>query len=59
MGVDGFRCDVASLVPVEFWQKARRELNKVRKDLIWLAESVHAVFVEKRRMNGLSADLRQ
>lgn len=55
MGVDGFRCDVASLVPVAFWQKARRELHKVRKDLIWLAESVHAVFVEKRRMNDLSA----
>ena len=28
MGVDGFRCDVASLVPVEFWQKARRELQE-------------------------------
>lgn len=55
MGVDGFRCDVASLVPVEFWQKARRELKKVRGDLIWLAESVHAAFVEKRRMNDLSA----
>lgn len=55
MGVDGFRCDVASLVPVAFWQKVRRELHKVRKDLIWLAESVHAVFVERRRMNDLSA----
>ena len=28
-GVDGFRCDVASLVPVEFWQEARTELKKI------------------------------
>lgn len=25
--VDGFRCDVASFVPVEFWQKAREEVS--------------------------------
>jgi len=55
MGVDGFRCDVASWVPVEFWHKARHELKVFRNDLIWLAESVHAAFVEKRRMNDLSA----
>ena len=23
LGVDGFRCDVASLVPLEFWREAR------------------------------------
>ena len=55
IGVDGFRCDVASLVPVEFWQKAREELHKVHPDTIWLAESVHAGFVEYRRRLGLSA----
>jgi glycosidase len=55
LGVDGFRCDVASLIPVEFWQKARNELKKVNKDIIWLAESVHATFIEHRRQYGLTA----
>jgi glycosidase len=55
LGVDGFRCDVASIVPIEFWQKARNELKKVRKDIIWLAESVHASFIEHRRHNCLTA----
>jgi cyclomaltodextrinase / maltogenic alpha-amylase / neopullulanase len=33
LGVDGFRCDVASLVPVEFWLYARKVVSKVnRKD---------------------------
>lgn len=40
--VDGFRCDVASNVPAEFWIKARAEVAKVRKDCIWLAESIHS-----------------
>ena len=55
MGVDGFRCDVASLVPLTFWVKARVELERVNPALIWLAESVHAGFVTSRRANGLRA----
>lgn len=54
-GVDGFRCDVASLLPEEFWVKAREEVAKVKPGVIWLAESVHAGFVEYRRHEGLSA----
>ena len=45
LGVDGFRCDVASLVPLEFWVQARTEVAKVKPGVIWLAESVHAGFV--------------
>ena len=26
-GVDGFRCDVAFTVPIEFWEQARAELE--------------------------------
>ena len=52
-GVDGFRCDVASLVPQEFWVEARREVARVRPGVIWLAESVHAAFVAYRRLIGL------
>ena len=36
--LDGFRCDVASLVPTPFWERARRELDAV-KPLFMLAES--------------------
>lgn len=54
LGVDGFRCDVASLVPIEFWMEARRQVALVNPDTIWLAESVHARFLEFRRKSGLS-----
>ncbi|HAN77770.1 MAG TPA: alpha-amylase [Bacteroidales bacterium] len=37
-GIDGFRCDMAHLVPDEFWQFAISKLNE-SKDLFWLAES--------------------
>ena len=36
--IDGFRCDVAMLVPTEFWDFARRELEKT-KPVFMLAES--------------------
>lgn len=51
-GIDGFRCDVAPLIPLEFWLKAREEVAKIKKDVIWLAESVHLSFVLTMRENG-------
>ena len=54
LGVDGFRCDVASLVPIKFWTLARKAVAKVKPGVIWLAESVHASFVGARRANGLT-----
>ncbi|MFM2098685.1 MAG: hypothetical protein RLZZ366_224 [Pseudomonadota bacterium] len=45
--IDGFRCDVASLVPTPFWIRARAELDAV-KPMFMLAESndpaIHAAF---------------
>lgn len=35
--IDGFRCDVAGFVPMEFWNKAKDSLDQV-KDLFMLAE---------------------
>ncbi|WP_312076510.1 alpha-amylase family glycosyl hydrolase [Chryseobacterium sp.] len=35
--IDGFRCDLASWVEVDFWQQARPEVEKV-KPLFWLGE---------------------
>lgn len=55
LGVDGFRCDVASLVPVQVWQEIRDTVDRINPDTLWLAESVHAGFVEYRRANGLTA----
>jgi glycosidase len=36
-GIDGFRCDMAHLVPLHFWIEARKALDTV-KPLYWLAE---------------------
>ncbi|WP_052430565.1 alpha-amylase family glycosyl hydrolase [Hymenobacter sp. DG25B] len=35
--IDGYRCDVAGLVPTDFWDEARQELDQV-KPLFMLAE---------------------
>jgi len=37
--VDGFRCDVAYMVPTDFWEQARAELTKIKPDIIMLAEA--------------------
>lgn len=39
IGVDGFRCDMAMLVPTEFWENAVGELKKSKPDLFMLAEA--------------------
>ncbi len=50
--VDGFRCDVASLVPLDFWRSARAAVREVDPDHIWLAESVHRSFAALARRRG-------
>jgi len=37
-GIDGFRCDMAHLVPTLFWNRARRDLDAIKK-IYMLAES--------------------
>ena len=51
--VDGFRCDVASFVPVEFWCRAREAVEQVRPGCIWLAETVHSGFGQFSRKSGM------
>ena len=36
--LDGFRCDVAEEVPTDFWNNARAELEKIKPDIVMLAE---------------------
>lgn len=37
--LDGFRADVAWLVPTDFWEEARRRLERIEPELFLLAES--------------------
>lgn len=39
--IDGYRCDVAYEVPTDFWNTARKELDKI-KPVFMLAEAEHA-----------------
>ena len=45
--IDGFRCDMAHLVPLDFWKEARKDVEII-KPLYWLAEceevNYHEVF---------------
>ncbi len=44
--IDGFRCDVAGMIPMEFWNDARPEFEKV-KPVFMLAEAEGPDFHEK------------
>lgn len=55
LGVDGFRCDVASMIPLDFWLEARRELKKINPNFIMLAESIDIDFVKHIRDLGFEA----
>lgn len=37
VGIDGFRCDVAEMVPTDFWEAARARLNRI-KSVMMLSE---------------------
>jgi glycosidase len=44
-GIDGYRCDVAGMVPLDFWNNARRELDAIRPVFMlaeWEATDLHA-----------------
>jgi len=45
--IDGYRCDMAMLVTLDFWRQARQQLDAIKK-LYWLAEceeiAYHEVF---------------
>lgn len=53
--VDGFRCDVAPMLPLEFWQKARAEVETVHPGCFWLSESIEPGFITYLRSQGLTA----
>ncbi|MDT8298350.1 MAG: alpha-amylase family glycosyl hydrolase, partial [Spirochaetaceae bacterium] len=51
-GVDGFRCDVAPLLPLSFWIEARDACAAVNPETIWLAETVEGDFINTVRRAG-------
>ncbi len=42
VGVDGFRCDVAMEVPIDYWDELRPQLQEIKPDLFMLAEASKA-----------------
>ena len=46
MNIDGFRCDVAGMVPVDFWNSLRTKLEEV-KPVFMLAEAEEIPLMEK------------
>lgn len=51
--VDGFRCDVAPLLPLDFWLRAREEVAAVNPGCLWLAESIEPDFTMHLRSRGM------
>jgi len=41
VGIDGYRCDVAELVPTDFWNEARRQLNTIKPVMMISEGSLH------------------
>lgn len=44
-GIDGYRCDVAGLVPVKFWNNVRQELDAIKPVFMlaeWESRDLHA-----------------
>ena len=54
-GIDGFRCDVAPLIPMDFWLEARNAVEKINSETLWLAETVHPHFLLELRHKGFTA----
>ena len=55
--VDGFRCDMAEMVPVEFWNWAIPQVKAVNPEIIFIAEiytpSIYKSYIKKGRFDFL------
>jgi glycosidase len=51
-GVDGFRCDVAEMVPVEFWHWVITDLKKKYPNLIFIGEAYDRNLYKDFLVNG-------
>lgn len=55
LGVDGYRWDVASLLPLPFLEEAHERVLDVNPNVLFLSESVHGGFVMYLRNQGFKA----
>ena len=46
LDIDGFRADLAHLTPLAFWKKARTEIEPLKPELFWLAETEEIAYHE-------------
>ncbi|MDL5050830.1 alpha-amylase family protein [Oscillatoria amoena NRMC-F 0135] len=55
--VDGFRCDIAEMVPVEFWNWVIPQMKALNSDLIFIAEiynpALYTTFIKTGRFDFL------
>ncbi|MBX2842829.1 MAG: alpha-amylase [Flammeovirgaceae bacterium] len=51
-GVDGFRCDMAEMVPVEFWHWVIPQVKDINSDIIFIAEIYNPDEYENYVNNG-------
>ena len=50
--VDGFRCDMSEMVPIEFWNWVIPEIKKVNPDIIFIAEAYNPKLYEQFLTTG-------
>lgn len=46
-GLDGYRCDAAKEVPTDFWEQARAAIDRVKPDIMMLAEAQEPELLKK------------
>lgn len=55
--VDGFRCDMAEMVPVEFWEWVIPQVKKVNPQIIFIAEiynpAIYKTYIEQGKFDYL------
>ncbi|MDR1914094.1 MAG: alpha-amylase [Clostridiales bacterium] len=50
--VDGFNCSSSSLIPLAFWEQAREEVNGIKSEFIWLADTLEPEVIAHYRNVG-------
>lgn len=43
--IDGYRCDVGDMIPIDFWAEGRRRVEKIKPDFVMLNEGVKGDFL--------------
>lgn len=46
--VDGYRCDACDLVPLDFWEEGRRRIERIKPDVIMIAEAGDTAMLDQR-----------